>query len=352
MTSLDVSHLSVSFGARNVINDLSFSLKEGEIASLLGPSGCGKTTLLRAIAGLLQPTAGTIRLGSQLVALSSVVLPPHKRHMGYVPQQGALFPHLNVAKNIAFGLDKKEFTPQEISETTSTMLSLIGMSGYENQMPTELSGGQQTRVALARALAIKPKIILLDEPFSALDAHLRNELRSEVVALLRAQGTTAILVTHDREEALVSSDKVVLMRDGKIAQDGTPEQVYESPISPSVAVSTGDALILDAKQFVDGGTSYAIAPPQETSQKSSGSSQSGFVVIRPEEIAVLKDGSKGISGTLIQVDYYGHDAMLVVQLADSAQIIRARIAGAMDFVVGDSVSVEHRGPVRFFAHQQ
>lgn len=351
MTSLDVAHLTVSFGARNVINDLSFSLKEGEIASLLGPSGCGKTTLLRAIAGLLQPTAGTIRLGSQLVALSSVVLPPHKRHLGYVPQQGALFPHLNVAKNISFGLDKKEFTLQEISETTSTMLSLIGMSGYENQMPTELSGGQQTRVALARALAVKPKMILLDEPFSALDAQLRNELRSEVVALLRAQGTTAILVTHDREEALVSSDKVILMRDGKIAQDGTPEQVYESPVSPSVAVSTGDALILDALQHLDGSTTYAISRSQSSSQKSSSSPLNGFVVIRPEEIAVLKASSDGVPGTLIQVDYYGHDAMLVVQLADSSEIIRARIAGAMDFVVGDSVSIEHRGPIRFFANQ-
>jgi len=348
VTSLEVSHLSVSFGERTVIGDLSFALQAGEIASLLGPSGCGKTTLLRAIAGLLQPREGTIRLGTQLVGLSSVVLPPHKRRTGYVPQQGALFPHLNVAQNIAFGLSKKEFSQAEITTTISEMLELIGMSGYENQMPTELSGGQQTRVALARALAIKPKMVLLDEPFSALDAELRNELRSEVVALLRAQGTTAILVTHDREEALVSSDKVVLMRDGKIAQYGSPEEVYESPVSPSVAVSTGDALVLSAHQAKDGSTSYALS--SLSAPTGAASTNNGYVVIRPEEISVSKSAAAGVAGTLIQLDYYGHDAMLVVKLSDSSDVIRARVAGPMDFAVGDLVKVEHRGPIRFFAN--
>jgi iron(III) transport system ATP-binding protein len=345
MRALEVSHLTVNFGSRNVLADLSFSLAPGEIASLLGPSGCGKTTLLRAIAGLLQPSAGTIRLGTQLVGLSSVVLPAHKRQTGYVPQQGALFPHLNVARNIAFGLDKKSYSKQEITAITQEMLALIGMAGYENQMPTELSGGQQTRVALARALAVKPKMILLDEPFSALDAELRNELRTDVVALLRAQGTTAILVTHDREEALVSSDKVVLMRDGKIAQMGTPEEVYESPISPSIAVSTGDALVLDAQKFSNGSISYAI------SQSASGQtpSESGFVVIRPEEISIKKAGTTGVVATLIQLDYYGHDAMLVLKIANDEKLIRARISGAIDLKVGDTVSIEHQGPVRFFA---
>jgi iron(III) transport system ATP-binding protein len=345
MRALEVSHLNVNFGNRNVLADLSFSLAPGEIASLLGPSGCGKTTLLRAIAGLLQPSAGTIRLGTQLVGLSSVVLPAHKRQTGYVPQQGALFPHLNVARNIAFGLDKKTFSKEAISAITQEMLSLIGMSGYENQMPTELSGGQQTRVALARALAVKPKMILLDEPFSALDAELRNELRTDVVALLRAQGTTAILVTHDREEALVSSDKVVLMRDGKIAQMGTPEEVYESPISPSIAVSTGDALVLDAQKFSNGSISYAISP----SNAGQTPSESGFVVIRPEEISIKKAGSTGVAATLIQLDYYGHDAMLVLKITNDEKLIRARISGAIDFKVGDTVSIEHQGPVRFFA---
>jgi len=165
MTSLSVSHLTVNFGSRTVISDLSFELRQGEIASLLGPSGCGKTTLLRAIAGLIQPTSGAIRFGSQLVGVSSVVLPPHKRGTGYVPQQGALFPHLTVAKNIAFGLDRNSHTKSEIAAITQEMLGLIGMKGMEERLPSQLSGGQQTRVALARALAIKPKLILLDELF-------------------------------------------------------------------------------------------------------------------------------------------------------------------------------------------
>ena len=161
MTSLSVSHLTVKFGDREVISDLSLDLREGEIASLLGPSGCGKTTLLRAIAGLIQPSGGTIRFGSQLVGVSSVVLPPSKRGTGYVPQQGALFPHLSVAKNISFGLDRAQYSKNQISQITAEMISLIGMSGLEDRMPYQISGGQQMRVALARALAIKPKLILL-----------------------------------------------------------------------------------------------------------------------------------------------------------------------------------------------
>ena len=248
--------------------------------------------MLRAIAGLIQPTSGTIRFGSQLVGVSSVVLPPHKRGTGYVPQQGALFPHLTVAKNIAFGLDRSTHSKSEISKITGEMISLIGMKGFEDLLPSQLSGGQQTRVALARALAIKPKLILLDEPFSALDAVLRDELRTEVVGLLRELGSTAILVTHDREEALVSSDRVILMRDGKVAQNGTPEEVYEAPISPEIAASTGDVLILPAEQSGNGETFY----PLSLQGVSHTESATGFVVIRPEEIRVSASADQGVQG--------------------------------------------------------
>lgn len=348
MSSLDISHLEVSFGTKKVIDDLSLSLRQGEIAALLGPSGCGKTTLLRSIAGLIQPSSGTIRFGTQLVGLSSVVLPPHRRGIGYVPQQGALFPHLSVAKNIAFGLDKKVYSQNEIKEIVTEMLELISMPGYEDRQPSEISGGQQTRVALARALAVKPKMVLLDEPFSALDAQLRGELRSDVVALLRAAGTTAILVTHDREEALVSADRVVLMRDGKIAQHGTPEDVYEKPASASIAISTGDALVLEGIRFSDGSTSYALRPIENGGPDG----QRGDVVIRPEELQLSKtplDGS--VEGKISKVDYYGHDAVLEVVLSKSAKKISARIAAPVNFSVGDQVFVEHNGPIRFFATQ-
>jgi iron(III) transport system ATP-binding protein len=347
MTSLSVSHLTVNFGSRTVISDLSFELRQGEIASLLGPSGCGKTTLLRAIAGLIQPASGAIRFGSQLVGVSSVVLPPHKRGTGYVPQQGALFPHLTVAKNIAFGLDKKTYTKTEIADITHEMIGLIGMKGMEDRLPSQLSGGQQTRVALARALAIKPKLILLDEPFSALDAVLRDELRTEVVGLLRELGSTAILVTHDREEALVSSDRVILMRDGKVAQNGTPEEVYEAPISPEIAASTGDVLILPAQQSGTGATFY----PLSLAGAASVGSETGYVVIRPEEIRVSTSADMGVEGSLIHIDYYGHDAMLTVSVAQSSTPIKARVAGPADFTVGQKVYLQHLGPVRYFSRQ-
>jgi iron(III) transport system ATP-binding protein len=345
MTSLSISHLTVKLGDREIISDLSFELKKGEIASLLGPSGCGKTTLLRAIAGLIPPTGGAIRFGSQLVGVSSVVLPPNKRGTGYVPQQGALFPHLNVEKNISFGLDRDLYSKAEIAEITDEMITLIGMKGFEKRFPSQLSGGQQTRVALARALAIKPKLILLDEPFSALDAVLRDELRTEVVGLLRKLGSTAILVTHDREEALVSSDRVILMRSGRVVQNGTPEEVYETPISPEIAASTGDVLILPARKLENGETLYPLSINGVLSQ----GSDNGFVVIRPEEIQVSSANLDGIEGSLVNVDYYGHDAMLTVEIAGSLTQIKARVVGPTQFVIGQKVYLKHLGPVRYFA---
>ena len=343
MSSLEISHLKVSLGNRLILDDLSFSLAEGQIAALLGPSGCGKTTLLRSIAGLIQPSDGTIRFGKQLVSLSSLVMPSHKRKIGYVPQEGALFPHLSVADNISFGLDRSVFTKDQIRQTTKEMLNLIGLQGYESRMPNQLSGGQQTRVALARALAIKPAIVLLDEPFSALDEALRDDLRSDVINLLRASKTTAILVTHDREEALVSADVVALMRAGKIVQQGSPEAVYSKPISPAIAVSTGDALVLDAQQLVDGSTSYLFNPTAVGT-----SSESGQIVIRPEEISLDRTLSAASPrGRISKIDYYGHDAMVTVEVA--GQSIKVRIPGPFDFVVGEEVGVHHTGPVRFFA---
>ncbi|KRO36295.1 MAG: Fe3+/spermidine/putrescine ABC transporter ATP-binding protein [Actinobacteria bacterium BACL15 MAG-120823-bin78] len=329
-----------------ILDDLSFSLAEGQIAALLGPSGCGKTTLLRSIAGLIQPSDGTIRFGKQLVSLSSLVMPSHKRKIGYVPQEGALFPHLSVADNIAFGLDRSVFTKDQIRQTTKEMLNLIGLQGYESRMPNQLSGGQQTRVALARALAIKPAIVLLDEPFSALDEALRDDLRSDVINLLRASKTTAILVTHDREEALVSADVVALMRAGKIVQQGSPEAVYSKPISPAIAVSTGDALVLDAQRLADGSTSYLFNPAAVGA-----SSESGQIVIRPEEITIDRAlSATSPKGRISKIDYYGHDAMVTVEVA--GQSIKVRIPGPFDFLVGEEVGVHHTGPVRFFAQAE
>jgi iron(III) transport system ATP-binding protein len=342
VSSLEISHLKVSLGNRLILDDLSFSLAEGQIAALLGPSGCGKTTLLRSIAGLIQPSDGTIRFGKQLVSLSSLVMPSHKRKIGYVPQEGALFPHLSVADNIAFGLDRSTFTKDQIRQTTKEMLNLIGLQGFENRMPSQLSGGQQTRVALARALAIKPAMVLLDEPFSALDAALRDDLRADVCDLLRKSNATAILVTHDREEALVSADVVALMRDGQIIQQGSPEAVYSTPISPAMAVSTGDALVLDASKMADGSTSYLF------NQSTGTAIASGHIVIRPEEIKIERNiSATSPKGRISKIDYYGHDAMVSIDVAGNS--LKVRIPGPFDYTVGEEVSLEHAGPVRFFA---
>jgi len=343
VSSLEISHLKVSLGNRLILDDLSFSLAEGQIAALLGPSGCGKTTLLRSIAGLIQPSDGTIRFGKQLVSLSSLVMPSHKRKIGYVPQEGALFPHLSVADNIAFGLDRSTFTKDQIRQTIKEMLNLIGLQGFENRMPSQLSGGQQTRVALARALAIKPAMVLLDEPFSALDAALRDDLRADVCDLLRKSNATAILVTHDREEALVSADVVALMRDGQIIQQGSPEAVYSKPISPAMAVSTGDALVLDASKMADGSTSYLF------NQSTGTAIASGHIVIRPEEIKIERNiSATSPKGRISKIDYYGHDAMVSIDVAGNS--LKVRIPGPFDYTVGEEVSLEHAGPVRFYSN--
>lgn len=344
MTSLEISHLRVSFDKKVILDDLSLSLEEGQIAALLGPSGCGKTTLLRAIAGLIRPSDGTIRFGKQLVSLSSLVLPSHKRKIGYVPQEGALFPHLTIADNIAFGLDRSIYTKDQIRQITKEMLSLISMQGFDSRMPNQLSGGQQTRVALARALAIKPAIVLLDEPFSALDAQLRSDLRADVIELLRAQKTTAILVTHDREEALVSADIVALMREGKIIQQGSPEEVYSSPITAAIAISTGDALVLKATKFSDGTTSYVLKTGKSTARPV----EIGQIVIRPEEIKIHRNiSADSVNGRIAKIDYYGHDAMVGIEVGN--EYLKVRISGSFDFSIGEQVALEHIGPLRFFS---
>jgi iron(III) transport system ATP-binding protein len=345
MNALELSHLKVLLGNKVVLDDLSFSLAQGQIAALLGPSGCGKTTLLRSIAGLIRPSEGQIRFGKQLVSFSSIHLPAHKRKIGYVPQEGALFPHLTISENIAFGINRNEFTKDQIRQIMKEMLALTGMEGYGDRLPHQLSGGQQTRIALARALAIKPSIVLLDEPFSALDAELRAELRTDVIKLLRSQNTTAILVTHDREESLVSADVIALMRDGKILQSGTPEEVYSSPISPNIATSTGDALILQATELADGTTNYVLNPNKSLAK----SLNTGHIVIRPEEIKIKRFTTDSlISGYIINIDYYGHDAMVSIDIAN--EHIQVRIPAPFDFAVGEEVALEHVGPLRFFAN--
>jgi iron(III) transport system ATP-binding protein len=335
MTNLRIDGLTVTFANRPVLNELNLEVPSGAFAAVLGPSGCGKTTLLRAIAGFIPPFSGTIRFGDQLVSVSSIVVPPERRKVGYVAQEGALFPHLTVAENIGFGITDQKIKADLIAE----LLKLIGMSKFAKRMPTELSGGQQTRVALARALAPEPKMMLLDEPFSALDAALRDELRAEVSDLLKARKTTTLMVTHDREEALVVADVVALMRSGQIVQTGTPAEVYRNPISPEVAISTGDVLLLDSAKDAAGNISSVFTPAKLTD------ATAGKLVIRPEEIRITSAGA-GIAALVVDLDYYGHDA--VVHLDAAGSRIDVRIADPATLKVGDRVGLEHVGPIRWF----
>lgn len=336
MTALKIDGLTVTYAARPVLNELSLQVPSGAFAAVLGPSGCGKTTLLRAIAGFVAPFSGTIRFGDQLVSVSSIVVPPERRKVGYVAQEGALFPHLTVAENIGFGITDNKFKKDLIPD----LLDLIGMTKFANRMPAELSGGQQTRVALARALAPEPRVMLLDEPFSALDAALRDELRTEVSELLKKRQTTTLMVTHDREEALVTADLVALMRHGQIVQTGSPTEVYHQPASPEVAISTGDVLLLESIKDAAGNIDSVLTPTKLGTDQ-----VVGKLVIRPEEIRIKSAGS-GVSAQVVDLDYYGHDA--VVHLDASGSRINVRISGDLKVKVGDLVGLEHVGPIRWF----
>ena len=236
----------VGYGVEPVLRGISLEVPNGSLVAIVGPSGCGKTTLLRTIAGLIRARSGEVRLGPRMVTTHGIHLAPEKRRIGWVPQDAALFPHLTVAENIAFGLGGGRRVARRAAsrERVQHLLSLVGLSALADRSPAQLSGGQAQRVALARALASGPEVVLMDEPFGALDPLLRGELRTEVRSLLAAEGMTGILVTHDQEEALSIADYVAVMRDGQILQFGTPAEVYERPATPWVATFVGDSVFL------------------------------------------------------------------------------------------------------------
>ncbi|WP_062014977.1 ABC transporter ATP-binding protein [Aureimonas sp. AU4] len=232
---LSIRNVSARYGATTVLKDLSLEVAEGELVSLLGASGCGKTTTLRLVAGFLEPSAGEIRLGNRDLTR----LPAHRRDIGLVFQNYALFPHLDVASNVAYGLKQRGVDKAERERRTSAMLERVGLSAFASRMPAALSGGQKQRVALARALVIEPPLLMFDEPLSNLDAKLRVDMRVEIRALQRANGTTALYVTHDQEEAFSISDRVAIMRDGRILQLDRPEVLYSRPVDSFVARFVG-----------------------------------------------------------------------------------------------------------------
>ena len=329
MTSplISVQGIRVSFGDVEALTDLTLDIPAGGMLALVGPSGCGKTTALRVIAGFQDVDAGSVAIGEREVLGPSVNVAPEKRNVGMVFQDYALFPHISVGENVGYGVSGSD----RVARVTE-LLDLVGLSGYESRFPHELSGGEQQRVALARALAPSPDVVLLDEPFSNLDAPQRERMRRELKRIIRSAGVTAVLVTHDQAEALAIADVIAVMRDGAIRQVGTPYEVYRSPSDPWVADFLGDAIVLSG--VVRGG---AIATSVGSVETDVADGTTAKVMIRPEWLKPsVVDGGQG---EVIDTEFYGHDQRIEIALINGDQV-EALVPSLTSISIGDSVDLE------------
>jgi len=304
--------VSKRFGAVRAVEDAQLCVERGEFVALLGPSGCGKTTLLRLIAGFEEPEAGTVEVARVPVAGGGTWVPPERRKVGMVFQDYALFPHLTVAENVGFGLPRKERRTR-----VPIVLALVDLCGLGERYPHELSGGQQQRVALARALAPGPELVLLDEPWSNIDPHLRSSMRDELARILRAINVTVVLVTHDREEAFSLADRIALMRNGTVVQEGSPEDVYLSPATRWAAEFVG------AGNFLPGTLANGVVatPVGLFPALNPGSDSAVEVLIRPELLALEPDPTG--AGQVVGREFRGHDVFYRV-LLDGVELVSQR----------------------------
>jgi len=344
MSAIRVRDLLKAFGPVRAVDGVSLEVAEGEVCALLGPSGCGKTTMLRLLAGFEAPDAGSIALGGEVVASGGRVLPPERRRVGMVFQDYALFPHLDVAGNVGYALGRRRRDPARVDE----VLELVGLPGLGARMPHELSGGQQQRVALARALAATPRVVLLDEPFSGLDAALRARVRGEVRQILQRAAVTALFVTHDQEEALSLADTVAVMHEGRIVQVGTPEEVYGRPATRWVAEFLGEADVLPGVAR-DGWAEFELGRVRAaTAAPSSGEVE---VLVRPEAIALSSGPGGGlrpsVEAVVVEREFFGHDQLVHVELP-SGRRLRSRSLSHPVWHPGDRVRVQLDGPVNVF----
>ncbi len=338
MTALELKGVTRRFGSLVAVDGIDLEIADGEILALLGPSGCGKTTALRMIAGFDDPERGSISLGGVCIADGTRSVPPERRKIGMVFQDGALFPHLTVAKNVAFGLRNGD-RDRRVAE----ILRVVGLGGSGTRLPHELSGGQQQRVALARALAPQPELLLLDEPFSSLDAALRSRLRTDVQVILKQTGVTALLVTHDQEEALSMADRVAVMWEGRILQIARPDELYLRPVSRRVAEFVGEA------QFLVG-TSEGRTVACALGRLPSVNPASGpvDVMVRPEILRLAPNTeAEGVPASVRSRFFFGHDQLLDCILGDGT-LIRARTNAYSGFQPGDDVKISVRGAVLTF----
>jgi len=322
-----VDEIAVHYGDTAAIEDFSLDVEEGSLVALVGPSGCGKTTALRAIAGFEQPAAGTIRIRGRVVSDTDTMTAPERRNVGMVFQEYALFPHISVAENVGYGVRGSDRVSR-----VQEVLDLVGLEDHGDRFPHELSGGEQQRVALARALAPEPDVVLLDEPFSNLDAPQRERMRRELRKILKASRVTAVFVTHDQAEALAIADIIAVMRDGHIRQVGTPDDVYASPVSPWVAKFLGDAVLFNGTA-TNGSVATALGSvPTELADGTE-----ARVMIRPEWI--MPTASDDGTGLVVDREFYGHDQRVEIEL-NEGELVEALVPTRKAIHVGDRVDIE------------
>ncbi|MFL6091190.1 MAG: ABC transporter ATP-binding protein [Aeromicrobium sp.] len=331
------------YGSVTALDGVDLDVEDGGILAVLGPSGCGKTTLLRLIAGFLTPDAGTVSIDGAVVADKNCSVPTRRRDIGLVPQEGALFPHLDVAANITFGLSRHERSGPRATE----LMDLLELPrDLAHRRPAELSGGQQQRVAVARALAPNPRVLLLDEPFSSLDAALRSTTGRAVVNAIRASKATAVLVTHDQDEALSLADKVGVMDRGQLLQADSPNAVYAAPASPFVASFVGDGSLLTAQIRRDAGVAVATCTFGDVPLANSVEGDTAVVFIRPEQVIVRPD-PRG-EAVVSSVAFHGHDAMVRLVNERTGEILSARVDAPLMPPIGTHMAVQLRGSALAF----
>jgi iron(III) transport system ATP-binding protein len=345
MADVRISGLSKSFGGAPVLRGLDLVAPSGALLAILGASGSGKTTLLRLLGGFERADAGVIEIDGRQVSAPGVHVPPEKRQVGYVAQEGSLFPHLSVGANVVFGLPRGARRDRHKAEA---LLESVGLpASYVSRGPHELSGGEQQRVALARALAPRPNLLLLDEPFSALDASLRVETRQAVAAALDAAGATALLVTHDQSEALSMGREVAVLRGGALAQVAAPETLYREPVDADLAQFVGEAVLLPG--VVAGGFATCALGKLELSRPAPDGSAE--VMTRPEQIRFVSRTHPGaVRAEVRAVTFYGHDASVVVLLDAGAEQVTTRVAGHMTPRQGAEVWLAVDGRVMAYPH--
>lgn len=333
-TFLSLENVSASYDKTTVVNDISFNLQEGELACLLGPSGCGKTTILRAISGFQELTAGSINLAGNVISSTSIMLNPEQRGVGMVFQDHALFPHLNIAENVGFGLHK--LNKYEKLERIESLLNLVGMNDYREKFPHELSGGQSQRVALARAIAPQPSLLLMDEPFSNLDTELRESLGHEVRSLLKQLGMTAIMVTHDQHDAFALGDSIGVMAHGQLKQWDSSFNLYHAPNSRFVANFIGDGIFVKGLLISDNTvvTNFGEIRGETINILSNG--QEIDLLIRPDDVKY--DPESAIRGQVIRKAFKGAQTLYTIKL-ESGDSLMSLVQSHDDYEIGDVIGV-------------